>query len=78
MKSGLADGDAVPPEKPDRGGMYKVSMSYTIQDKTIGAVKFSFTLLDVTHAAGIKRPDRTWSETRATLKLAQDFVWIKD
>ena len=74
----LADGDAVLPDKPDRNDMYKVSMGYAIKDKAIAAVKFSFTLLDVTHAAAIKQPGRSWSETRATLKLAQDFVWIKD
>jgi hypothetical protein len=74
----LADGDAVLPEKPDQDGMYKVSMGYATKDKAIGAVKFSFTLLDVTHAAAHKKPERRWSETGATLKLAQDFVWIKD
>lgn len=74
----LADGDAVLPEKPDRDGMYKVSMGYVIKEKAIGAVKFSFTLLDVTHAAAHKKPERRWSETVASLKLAQDFVWITD
>lgn len=74
----LADGDAVLPDKPDRDGMYKVSMGYAIKDKAIGAVKFSFTLLDVTHAAAHKKPERRWSETVATLKLAQDFLWIED
>jgi hypothetical protein len=74
----LADGDAVLPDKPDRDGMYRMSMGYAIKDKAIAAVKFSFTLLDVTHAAAHKKPERRWSETVATLKLAQDFVWIKD
>ncbi len=74
----LAEGDAVLPETPDRDGMYKASMGYAIQDKAIGAVKFSFTLLDVTRAAALKQPGRSWSETRATSKLAQDFVWIRD
>jgi hypothetical protein len=74
----LADGDAVLPEKPDRDGMYRVSMAYAIKDEAIGAVKFTFTLLDVTHAAPIKQPGRNWSESRATLKLVQDFVWIND
>jgi hypothetical protein len=74
----LASGDAVLPEKPDRDGMHKVSMGYAVKDKTIGAVKFNFTLLDVTHAAAIKKPGKSWSETIATVKLAQDFVWIKD
>lgn len=74
----LAEGDAVLPEKPDRDGMYKVSLGYAIQDKAIAAVKFSFTLLDVTQAVALKQPGKRWSETRATLKLAQDFVWIKD
>jgi hypothetical protein len=74
----LADGDAVLPEKPDREGMYKVSMGYAIKDTAIAAVKFSFTLLDVTHAAALKRPGKSWSETVATLELAQNFVWVKD
>lgn len=74
----LADGNAVLPERPDRGDMYKVSMDYAIRDRAIGAVKFSFTLLDVTHAAAFEKPERRWSETNATLKLAQDFVWITD
>jgi hypothetical protein len=74
----LADGDAVLPDKPDRDGMYRMSMGYAIKDKAIAAVKFSFTLLDVTHAAAHKKPERRWSETVAASKLAQDFVWIKD
>jgi hypothetical protein len=74
----LAEGDAVLPEKPDRDGMYKVSMGYAIQNKAIDAVKFSFTLLDVTHAAAHKRPERSWKATPGVLKLAQDFIWIED
>lgn len=74
----LADGDAVLPEKPGHDGMYKVSMAYPINDKSISAIKFSFTLLDVTHAAAIKQPGKNWSATRAALKLVQDCVWIED